>query len=384
MQIPVEFRLAAACCAWPPSPARSAAVRRAAAGVDWHRFLNIVRRHRVEGLARDALTRAGLAPPPAVDSALAATSRSTARDNLLLAAEAARVGAALDSEGIPYLVMKGAPLAILAYGSLALKRAADIDIAVESGRYGEAAALLRGLGFACEAPGPQASDADIVRAAARDKHSVWVHGGAALELHSSLVDNPLLLPDLSVRSPRRSVAIGPGIVLPTLAREELFAYLCVHGATHAWSRLKWIADVAALLSPADGAEIERLYRRSVELGGGRSAAQALLLSADLFKTPLPEPLARELRRDRWNRFLVAAALRAMLSGDGETELDDLPLGTVGIHLSHFLLLPGWRYKASEARRKLGRGGEGGGLVGAALAAPRWLARRAGTARTRRA
>ena len=380
MHIPAEFRLAAACCAWPPSPARTAAVRDAAAGADWGRLLKVAVRHRVEGLVRDALTRAGVAPPPEVDEALARAGRSTARDNLLLAAEAARAGAALDRAGIPYLVMKGAPLAMLAYGTLALKRAADIDIAVETERYGEAIALLRTLGFACEVPGPDASDAAIVNAAARDKHSLWVRGGLALELHSSLVDSPLLLPGLSVRSPRRAVAIGPGIVLPTLAGDELFAYLCVHGATHAWSRLKWIADVAALIAPADPAEIERLYRRSLALGGGRSAAQALLLCAALFGTELPAPLARELGRDRATRFLVATALRAMLSGDGETELDDLPLGTMRIHVSHFLLLPGWRFKLFELRRKLGGGG---GVSGALLAGPRWLARRARTARARR-
>ena len=48
---------------------------------------------------------------------------------------------------------------------------------------------------------------------------------------------------------------------------------------------------------------------------------------------------------------VRIALGAMAGRTGEIELDDTVLGTVPIHLSHFLLAPGWRYKAAEVRRK---------------------------------
>ena len=386
MHIPAEFRLTAACCAWPPSPARAEAVRRAAIGIDWARFLAVVRRHRVEGLVAAALAESGVvAGAPAAD-ALAAAGRSTARDNLLLAAEAARAGAAFDEAAIGYLVLKGAPLAMLAYGTLALKRAADIDLAVEAEDYPHAIRLLRGLGFDCALPGPEASDSEILAAALSNKHSIWVRGGVALELHSAIVDTPMLLPGVSVGSPRQEVAIGPGLSLPTLAPDTLFAYLCVHGATHAWSRLKWLADVAALLSRSDPAGMESLYRRARELGAGRSAAQALLLCRDLLGTPVPDALDRELRRSRANRFLARTALRAMLSGGGAAELDERALGTAPIHLSHFLLVPGWRFKAGELRRKLRSGESPGrsGLAGRLLAAPRWLARRARTARERRA
>src|SRR5206468_9642745 len=99
-----------------------------------------------------------------------------------------------------------------------------------------------------------------------------------LELHTSLVDSPAMLGGVSVASPLQQVAIAPGIVLPTLATDELFAYLVVHGATHAWSRIKWLADVAALLSGLPEKEIEPLYRRSLALGAGRSGGQALLLA----------------------------------------------------------------------------------------------------------
>ena len=165
------------------------------------------------------------------------------------------------------------------------------------------------------------------------------------------MDNPALLPGVDALGPRLMVDIAPGIRLPTLALDELFAYLCVHGATHAWSRMKWIADVAALLKNADEGEVERLYRRSLGLGVGRCSAQALLLCNLLFETRLPSSLAAELRSDPAVRYLVRIALSAMAGRNAETELDDTVFGTVPIHLSHFLLASGWRYKLSEVRRK---------------------------------
>ncbi len=182
--------------------------------------------------------------------------------------------------------------------------------------------------------------------------TLWIHekSGMVVELHTALVDNPSLLPGVSARSDLQLVRIGPGIELPTLRTDELFAYLCVHGATHAWARLKWLADVAALLRKVGPEETERLYRRSIELGAGRSSAQALMLCARLLQLPLPSKLQPELRRDRPTQWLEELAISAM-SGRGATELDDTVFGTVVINLSHFLLGRGWRYKYSELARK---------------------------------
>src|SRR5271169_2508325 len=87
---PREFFIAAACSRWPPSETRSNAIRAAAkAPVDWERFLGIVDRHRIWGLARQGLTQAGVAPPAKIDNALTAKTWAVSRRNLVLAAETA-------------------------------------------------------------------------------------------------------------------------------------------------------------------------------------------------------------------------------------------------------------------------------------------------------
>ena len=126
-----EVLLAAACCRWPPSQDRRAAIATAAAAVaDWDRFLATVRRQRIAGLAHAALSEAGIALPAEIARQLAARAHEIAQRNLALAAETARLQRAFDAAQIPALFVKGAALAELAYGTLALKHARDIDLLV--------------------------------------------------------------------------------------------------------------------------------------------------------------------------------------------------------------------------------------------------------------
>jgi hypothetical protein len=382
-----EFRLAAACCRWPPSPAREQAVAIAAAEVtDWELFLRIVRRQRVEGLVHDALRWIDVGAPRSIREALAASGTAIARQNLAFAAESARLLRRFEAAGLELLFVKGVSLSLLAYGNLAVKKAWDIDMAVPPERIREACALLRADSYVRLEPHPELSEEQFDAWVDHCKESVWRHSGTGIvvELHSALVETERLLRGVSARSAPQIVEIGGGIALPTLRTEELFAYLCVHGAGHAWSRLKWIADVAALVGKEDPAGIVRLYRIAEELGAGRSAAQALLLCERLFERALPATLHAELARDRRVRWLVAAALASMAGRNVESELDESLLGTLPIHLSHFFLGRGLRFKAAEARRKLASPHDrarqvlprGLGFLYPLIALPSWLRRRA--------
>jgi hypothetical protein len=350
-------------------------VRAAAPGVDWDHLYAVAARHRVEGLVHDGLLRAGVSVPEDVAGKLAALAPAIARQNLMQAAESARLDRLLAEAGIGHIFLKGLTLNVLAYATLGVKKSSDIDIAIEPQGYEAAIRLIRQAGYVCEDPGPDASMDEIMASTRRTKHSGWLKGNLFVELHLSFVDSARSLPTVSVRSPGQSVQIAAGITLDTLAQEELFAYLCVHGATHAWSRIKWLADLNALLKDADAAEIERLYRRSLELGAGRATAQGLLLCADLLGLALPAALERELRRDRWTRYMCRVAMQAMLYGNASTELNEGVLGTVRIHFAHLVMQRGIGYKLFELRRKFGVE-EGGAASAVLLAAPRWLIRRA--------
>lgn len=308
-----EFAFVCAACQW-PRERRDAAVRAAAAAaLDWARVLAIGRRHRVTGLLADAVKSAGIAVPEEIGAQLRELAGQIVRKNLAATGETERLGALLDAAGIDWLTFKGLPLAIQAYGTLAIKMANDIDILVPVADAARACALLREAGYVRFAPGPEVSDAQLAMWMHVSKESGWRHEGRQLivELHGRLMANPALLPEAAIGMPRKRVEIAPGIAVPTMGDALLYPYLFAHGAHHGWFRIKWLADVAALIvhEGPDGAE--QRYREARALGVGRCTAQGLLLAHALLDLPLNATFVAELRADPAHRRLVAVAMRVM-------------------------------------------------------------------------
>ena len=343
-----QFRLMVACCKALIEPGSAGALAGRVDPADVAGLAALARRHRVEGLVWSALRAAGLDGDDPAFAPLAAEARTISQQGLRAAAESARLQAVFTAAGVDLLFLKGLTAGQLAYGNAFVKMSWDIDLLVAPADVAAAANLLAQCGYRCGVPGEQA---DLARWHRANKESVW-QGGDGLhhvELHSRLADNPALIPSVGMASPRQLVTIAPGIALPTLARDELFAYLCVHGASSAWFRLKWIADFAGLLGGCDGGAIERLYRRSQELGAARSAAQALIVAHALFDLPVAPHLLAELERSAVNRWLAAIALGELRAARSPTERR---LGTAMIHLSQLLLKPGIRFGWNELRRQV--------------------------------
>ena len=342
-----EFRLLIECCRPSLAGAGDGEIRELARKADWPRFLQLCRRHRIQGLAQRAVRELALGLPSDVAASLSQDADAIAVHNLRAARQSALILEAFTAAAIPVVFVKGLTLSELAYGDPFVKMSQDVDLLVPGGSIIEAAAALEQLGFRLVEP---QRPVQIERWHQRRKESVWRSPeGLNLDLHSRLADSPRLIPGIGAHSPRREIEVAPGIMLPTLAADELFAYLCVHGASSAWFRLKWIADLAALLKDCSEDEVERLYRRSQHLGAGRAPAQALLLAAATFGTAADSGLERRLRQQPANRWLASAAWGQLVR---EEEPTRVRLGTATIHLSQLLLLPGPAFKLGELSRQL--------------------------------
>ena len=82
-------------------------------------------------------------------------------------------------------------------------------------------------------------------------------------------------------------------------------------------------------------------------------AQGLLLADRLFETLAKNPeLRAELQRDRTTRRLVEISFSLLARRPREPT--EHMLGTLPLHLAPFLLMPGWRYKASELVGQVGK------------------------------
>ena len=347
-----EFQLAAACCRWPPGEEKSAAVKEAAAGVDWPRFEKVVQRHRIEPLAVRAIEENDLAVPAKTMARLRTEAVRARRDNLLIAGECERLRRHLVKAQIDHLFVKGLALAKLAYGGIDLKKGWDIDLLVTPADLDRAGALLAELGYRRVLPAQDSSLEALAAWRARSKEEIWTHqvSGVPVELHWSLVDNPRLLPGVGTDSDRQRVEVAGGVIVATLADVPLYAYLSVHGASSAWFRLKWIADFNAFLAGRTAEEIEDLHRSAVALGAGRTSAAALLLIEQLFGRNLPESLSK-LRGDRLTVWLVSLSLIAMTRKGGVAEPTESKFGALAIHAVQALAMPGIAFFGSEVRRQ---------------------------------
>jgi hypothetical protein len=342
----IEFQLAVECCRWAFAGGDPLPVRRLAEDARWDDFLHLSRRHRVQGLVWHSLHDLAAPMPTETGQALADDAAAVAQHNLQAARHSALLLEAFTKAAIPLIFIKGLSLSKLAYRDPFLKMSQDVDVLVPGDAIAAASAELQTLGYRLETPAAPSHAARLERWHRKRKESVWRSpDGLQLELHSRLADSPDLIPGLGVGSPRQDVEVAPGIVLPTLARDELFAYLCVHGASSAWFRLKWITDLAALLWDCPAPEIERLYVRSQQLGAGRAAAQALLLSARVYGTKLE----RRLDREPVNRWLAESAFKQMLRDQEPTQSR---FGTSTIHFTQLFLLPGILFHLRELARQV--------------------------------
>jgi hypothetical protein len=349
-----EFVLAAACALWPPGEPRNAAIRHAAGNeINWQRLIAVTERQGLAGLVNDGLSRAKISVPSRTAQMLAASAHAVALKNLALVAEAVRLKDVFKAACIPVLFVKGPTLAVLAYDTIALRPTLDLDLLVPEPQVMAAAALMAQLGYRRTQPGPETDMRQIATwmRARKDFHYVHDTRGIIVELHWRLVENSLLLKAAPASVEAVEVPIAPRISLPTLAMDDLLVYLAMHGANHGWARLKWVADLAALLA-VDGSRVDRILDLAERDGVSRGVWQLLLIAHLLFGTAVPARLHRDPVEERIVHWLARTALAVMTRDGGTTGPNDRAFGAVGISISRFLMKPGWRFKLQQLRTVL--------------------------------
>jgi hypothetical protein len=341
-----EFRLAVATSVWPQGPDRNQRIAAAmAAVIDWDLFVRVVRRHRIDGLAFHALTAASAVLPNATRISLQTAAERQANKSLIYAGEAIRVSRLLRDAGIPVASLKGASLSMLAFGDLALRHCRDIDLLVRPSDALRADEVLTAAGYQLEMPIGPHSPKQKQHWVRRRKHFEYKgSGGIPLELHWRLFDNPRLFATEVEPSSWSDVSIPGRNSLQTLSSSDLLLYLCVHGANHMWFRLKWLADVQALLRQSQPDAVQRLKSDAATHHCERAVAQTLALTRLLFDVPSSDVVTPV---DAATSALVRSALVAMTSGAAASELETVPFGTSRLAAARYRLRQDWRFWFQE-------------------------------------
>ena len=305
------FDLIVASCA-PPGPARDANLDNArTTSIDRTALSRLTDWHRVAPFVELAVAEAAIPLPPGAVKPLAikaARARFKATRN---AVEEARLATAAKAAGLDMLFLKGSTLAALVYDDATSKSAWDIDVLISPPDLRCARAFLTSESYVLQAPLEVKRGVHLDRWLEGNRETLWLNEarGTAVELHLSLCESPGILRQVGMTSPRQNVTLA-GVPVPTLAEAELFAFLTVHGTTHAWARLKWLADVAALIH-VSSRSVEDLYCDAVKIGAGRCPAVALELCARLFGLTLPQSIKAQIDTDQATQRLVDHSWQAI-------------------------------------------------------------------------
>lgn len=151
--------------------------------------------------------------------------------------------AAFEARGIQALALKGPALALLLQEAMTRRPCNDIDLLVDPGQAGAAAAILAERGFTAQL------DIPIHTLVMVNKDCGYRRGDLYVELHWRLFDNPRLLGwSFEELWRSRTIVTLNERTIPTLSVRHYGLYLAIHGMRHGWQRLRWLLDMGLLLN----------------------------------------------------------------------------------------------------------------------------------------
>lgn len=212
-----------------------------AQGLGPDEMMRLIERHRIQATAWDTLSRVGLESilgervRDLRDASVEVRTRS-----LALAMAHHKVCDALRRSGIPALPLKGGPdLSNKLYGDLGLRQCKDLDLVLRPENLAGAVVCLESMGYAATSPVWMSSRPHrwLAIKVLRDFSLFDPVSGIEIELHHRFERIP---------DPSREALWWDGyLAAGTGLSVAEFVFLCVHGASHCWTRMKWLGDIAA-------------------------------------------------------------------------------------------------------------------------------------------
>jgi hypothetical protein len=331
-----ELDLLLACGSPPSAAARARISKLLTTPPDWPRLVELAISHGMLPLLARALEEHAPGPAHARirDRAAGLSVRS-----LRMAAELARILAAMRTAGVAAIAFKGPTLAHLAYGDLTLRTFNDLDIFVPRAQLQTALDLLAAGGYGKKTPAWDTRFSGACEVALQHPGL-----GCEVDLHW-LFSSPYFLLFDSVRAVERSIVLhAGGLTARTLCPEDYLLYLCIHAARESWDQAQFPCDLAGIASrcPLDW---DDLLRQAEHTGSWRALAAGLDLAHELSEAPIPREVLRRVKLDRAVSWISA---RAQL---GLSRRVSDPAGTPGGALLHLRTLESWPAKARYLWRR---------------------------------
>jgi hypothetical protein len=287
-----EWRVLVQCARPYPEASRLAALFRTPP--DWPGLLALAGDHGVLPLLAARIRAADPALiPPEIRELLQASQRNQTIFTLSLAAELFRILDRFASSGVEILLTKGPALAARCYDNPSSRQYGDLDFIVRNHDIRQATKIMIEVGYE-----PKISLKSI-EAGKFPGEYVFSHRDTKVlaEFHTERTfryhPRPLPLEKLFAR--RASVRFD-GRDVPALSVEDELILNCIHAAKHFWTRLMWVADIAALIS-RQSIDWDRALDAVQEVSAERMLRVGLLLAIDVLGARVPPQIDRFMRAD---------------------------------------------------------------------------------------
>jgi hypothetical protein len=303
-------------------------------GIDWPRFTQMVRTHRLVGPVLGGLLKmeSGRVPESALAD-LKADHAASSRRSLYLVAQLIEVLRLLDSNGIRAISFKGPVLSIDAWGDPAIRGSGDLDLLVHRADMPAARQLLIDNGFVPIFPTSTQAEVEYLLSLAgrrlkryvdshSEHHLMRPEGRINVDLHWDIVLRQFAVPLDMARlwNNCRMVQIA-GESIATLGLEDLLLVLCINAAKDSWGHLDRVCDVAALIRRHREINFDSLCAASRKAGAWRMVLVTFLLARELLDVPLPEQISRAIAADPECAFLAARIIENIFTEREPTRLE---------------------------------------------------------------
>lgn len=287
-----EFELVLACLRWPQDQVDGDRIRSLAdQPIDWPHVVQIVRHHKVVPLfLRNFETFADGLMPEATTAILRTERQINDHICRRRAGHLVTLQRLFREQQVDLRIFKGIPLSITAYQDPTLRDTGDIDLLIAEKHIFKAGEILRSLGYARFEPRARLTPRRLRSYLAHQKDFSYEHplAGVVIDLHWRLFRNPFLPSNAGLDQVGEAWVDVGSEAIATFAGPRLLLYLCVHGALDGWLRLKWLADIGALLHTMTAEEIIATATLATEQQAFPQFSAALLLCQQMLG-PHPVP-----------------------------------------------------------------------------------------------
>jgi hypothetical protein len=265
-------------------------------GINWHNLIQFASFHKVIPLLLHTIEESTLQVPPSIFSYLKRRTCEIERSNLSILEEFFRLLKMFTENDIKVMLYKGFSIASF-YGEMKLRQSDDLDILVRRKDFYKVHDLMLANGYCANWP----MDIKQLKSFLKFEHSYHFHNDVGLEVdiqwRFASRNERLLLPIGKVWE-RCVNQYFLGNQIPTLSKIDLLTSMCLHhGIVNCWSQLRWIVDIAKVLTEAPESDWEDIILETTRLDLKRTLLVGSFLARKLFHITLPRKLNALIESD---------------------------------------------------------------------------------------